>query len=55
MDAAAAERVVRNTFSRLWFEAPEYSIMPAAWDLLRDITRELARDEQTLRTSARWR
>ena len=55
MDAPAAERVVRNTFSRLWFEAPEYSIMPAAWDLLRDITRELARDEQTLRTSARWR
>jgi DNA-directed RNA polymerase specialized sigma24 family protein len=55
MDAGAAERVVRDTFSQLWFDAPEYSIMPAAWDLLRDMTRELARAEQALRATARWR
>jgi hypothetical protein len=55
MDAGAAERVVRDSFSQLWFDAPEYSIMPAAWDLLRDMTRELARAEQALRANARWR
>ena len=55
MDAPAADRVVRDTFSRLWFDAPEYSVLPAAWDLLRDITRELARAEQALRSTARWR
>lgn len=55
MDAGAAERVVRDTFSQLWFDAPEYSIMPRAWDLLRDMARELARAEQALRSNARWR
>lgn len=55
MDAGAAERVVRDTFSQLWFDAPEYTIMPRAWDLLRDMARELARAEQALRANARWR
>lgn len=55
MDGAAADRVVRDTFSQLWFDAPEYSLMPAAWDLLRDMSRELARAEQALRSQARWR
>lgn len=55
MDATAAERVVRDTFTQLWFDAPEYTIMPSAWDLLRGITRELARAEQALRSNARWR
>lgn len=55
MDAGAAERVVRDTFSQLWFDVPEYTIMPRAWDLLRDMTRELARAEQALRANARWR
>src|SRR5687767_8214931 len=52
MDAGAAERVVRDTFSQLWFDVPEYTIMPAAWDLLRGIARELARAEQALRSNA---
>ena len=55
MDAVAAERVVRDTFSQLWFDAPEYTIMPSAWDLLRTMARELARAEQALRSNARWR
>ena len=55
MDARAADRVVRDTFSQLWFDAPEYTIMPAAWDLLRGMTRELAQAEQALRSNARWR
>ena len=55
MDAVAAERVVRDTFSQLWFDAPEYKIMPRAWDLLREMTREFARAEQGLRSIARWR
>lgn len=55
MDAAVADRVVRDTFSQLWFDAPEYSTMPAAWDLLRELARELARAEQALRANARWR
>ena len=55
MDAVAAERVVRDTFSQLWFDAPEYTIMPSAWDLLREMARELARAEQALRSNARWR
>ena len=55
MDAGAAERVVRDTFSQLWFDAPEYTIMPRAWDLLREMARELARAEQALRANARWR
>lgn len=55
MDAVAAERVVRDTFSQLWFEAPEYTIMPRAWDLLREMTREFALAEQALRSNARWR
>jgi DNA-directed RNA polymerase specialized sigma24 family protein len=55
MDAVAAERVVRDTFSQLWFDAPEYTIMPPAWDLLREMTREFARAEQALRSIARWR
>jgi DNA-directed RNA polymerase specialized sigma24 family protein len=55
MDAVAAERVVRDAFSQLWFDAPEYTIMPRAWDLLREMTREFARAEQGLRSIARWR
>ena len=55
VDAVAAERVVRDTFSQLWFDAPEYTIMPRAWDLLREMARELARAEQALRANARWR
>jgi hypothetical protein len=55
MDAGAAERVVRDSFSQLWFDAPEYTIMPRAWDLLREMARELARAEQALRANARWR
>lgn len=55
MDAHAADRVVRDTFTQLWFDAPEYSVMPAAWDLLRDMARELAQAEQALRANARWR
>jgi DNA-directed RNA polymerase specialized sigma24 family protein len=55
MDARAAERVVRDAFSQLWFDAPEYSVLPAAWDLLRDMTREIANAEQALRSNARWR
>jgi hypothetical protein len=51
MDAVAAERVVRDAFSQLWFDAPHYSALPCAWDLLRDMARELARAERALRDS----
>jgi DNA-directed RNA polymerase specialized sigma24 family protein len=51
MDATAAERVVRDTFSQLWFEASTYSKMPSAWDLLRDMVREHARAERALHNS----
>lgn len=51
MDATAAERVVRDTFSQLWFEAPTCSTMSSAWDLLRDMMREHARAERALHNS----
>lgn len=51
MDAVAAERVVRDAFSQLWFDAPHYATLPCAWDLLRDMARELARAERALRES----
>jgi hypothetical protein len=51
MDAGAAERVVRDAFSQLWFDVPHYSVLLHAWDLLRDMARELARAERALRDS----
>lgn len=49
MDATLAERVVRDSFSQLWFAAARYAGSRSAWNLLRDIARELARAELALR------
>ena len=52
MDAASAERVVRDAFTHLWFEAPRYNGQRGPWALLREIARELARAERALHDSA---
>lgn len=51
MEAVPAERVVRDTFSQLWFEAARHTIMRSAWSLLREMAKELARAELALRAS----
>ena len=52
MDAVSAERVVRDTFSQLWFAAGSIAGgRQSAWTWLRDLARELARAEHALRTS----
>ena len=50
-DAIAAERVVRDTFTQLWFVATQYTGSESPWTLLRDMARELARAERALRDS----
>jgi len=50
-DAVAAERVVRNAFAQLWFAAASDTGKHGPWTLLRDMARELARAERTLRDS----
>jgi len=50
MDAGAAERVVRDAFSRLWFVSQHMSVRNA-WVFLRDLARELARTERAPRES----
>ncbi|PYP38191.1 MAG: hypothetical protein DMD48_10265 [Gemmatimonadetes bacterium] len=50
-DAIAAERVVRDAFSQLWFAATQYTGGDSPWTLLRDMARELARAERALRVS----
>lgn len=55
MDATLAERVVRDSFSQLWFAAVRYSGSRSAWNLLRDIARELARAELALRAAPTYR
>lgn len=55
MDATVAERVVRDTFSQLWFAAARYSGSRSPWSLLRDIARELARAELALRAAPTYR
>jgi DNA-directed RNA polymerase specialized sigma24 family protein len=53
MDAVAAERVVRDAFTQLWFAAAEYAgkRSPLPLVLLRDMARELARAERALHDS----
>lgn len=51
MDAGSADRVVRDTFTQLWFEAAHYVGELSAWALLRDMARELARAERALHES----
>lgn len=55
IDAAAAERVVRDAFSQLWYDAARYAIKRSPLTLLRDMARELARAERALHDAARWR
>jgi hypothetical protein len=50
MDAGAAERVVRDAFAQLCLEAIHHS-KRRPLNLLRDLTRELARAERALRDS----
>ena len=47
-DATAAERVVRDAFSQLWFVSQHMSVLNA-WRFLRDLARELARTERAQR------
>jgi hypothetical protein len=51
MEAAPAERVVRDAFSQLWFEAARRTTGRSAWSLLHDMARELSRAELALRAS----
>lgn len=51
MDAAVADRVVRDAFTQLWFEATRNATKRSPWPLLRDIARELARAERALHES----
>ena len=51
MDAVSAERVVRDTFSQIWFAAVRYTGSPSPAALLRDMARELARAEHALHES----
>ncbi len=51
MDAVLAERVVRDAFAHLWFEAARYNNKRSPSTLLRDIARELARAERALHES----
>lgn len=51
MDAVAAERVVRDAFSQLWFAAAQSTLTRNPWNLLRDMARELARAERALHDS----
>jgi DNA-directed RNA polymerase specialized sigma24 family protein len=56
MDAVSAERVVRDAFAQLWFEAVRLIPKESPRNILRDIARELARAERALReTSTRRR
>lgn len=55
VDAALAERVVRDAFAQLWFEAGRYASKRSPWTLLRDIARELARAERALHESTEQR
>lgn len=49
MDAGSAERVVRDVFAQLWFEATHYAAKRSPLTLLRDMARELARAERALK------
>ena len=51
VDAALAERVVRDAFAHLWLEAGRYCTRRSPSALLRDIARELARAERALHES----
>jgi hypothetical protein len=51
MDAVLAERVVRDTFSQLWFAAEQHTGGRSPLSLLRDMARELARAERALHDS----
>ena len=51
MDAVSAERVVRDTFAQLWFEAARYTSKRSPLTLLREMARELARAERALKES----
>lgn len=55
MDATASERVVRDAFAQLWFEATQYTGRRSPFTLLRDMARELARAERALHDSKRGR
>lgn len=55
MDATAAERVVRDTFAQLWFEAVRYTSKRSPLTLLREMARELARAERALHDSTHRR
>lgn len=55
MDAGLAERVVRDAFTQLWFEASRQVGKLSAWTLLRDMARELARAERALHESPETR
>ncbi|HEV8509262.1 MAG TPA: hypothetical protein VGQ48_02295 [Gemmatimonadales bacterium] len=55
MDAVSADRVVRESFSQLWFATVNYTGSRTPWALLRDMTRELARAERALRESPNTR
>jgi hypothetical protein len=55
MDADAAERVVRDAFTQLWYEAARYTSKRSPWPLLRDLAKELARAERALQDSSRRR
>ena len=50
MEAAAADRVVRDAFAQLWFAATSYAGTEnhSPLRLLRDLARELARAERAL-------
>ena len=52
MDAVSAERVVRDTFSQLWFATAGYTGTRNPAALLRDMARELARAERALHESS---
>jgi DNA-directed RNA polymerase specialized sigma24 family protein len=48
VESDAAERVVREVFTQLWFAAERFPLKRSLWTWLRDMARELSRAELAL-------
>ena len=52
VESDAAERVVREVFTQLWFAAERFPLKRSLWTWLRDMARELSRAELALAGSS---
>ncbi|HEV8380106.1 MAG TPA: hypothetical protein VGQ29_00840 [Gemmatimonadales bacterium] len=48
MDSTAAERIVQEVFSQLWYAAGRFVTRRSLWNWLRELSRDLARAELML-------